>query len=201
MTNPLFWLAKLVKALGGAWEGNDTHCWTGGAWGTFVAFQSWSTLEGRRGENGVIWGAACCAAGASFPLEGRRLTMGPGRPRSPGKPRKPGGPSFPGRPAGPGSPCNNKDKELRSCRCHGGTAPLSALEPRQTLVKHHFLTGSSLWERGSGPGMQGGEASRLLIPTLVPSFPVRPGRPCSPGGPGGPGCPRSPMGPVSPVGP
>lgn len=46
-----------------------------------------------------------------------------------------------------------------------------------------------------------GESSRLLIPTLVPSFPVRPGRPCSPGGPGGPGCPRSPIGPVSPVGP
>lgn len=124
------------------------------------------------------------------------LTMGPGRPLSPGKPRKPGGPSFPGRPAGPGSPCNDRDKELRICGCslcaqastsHCETSFLSCIIPLH------------LWQRGRCA--RRGNPSRLLIPTLVPSFPVRPGRPCSPGGPGGPGCPRSPIGPVSPVGP
>lgn len=37
--------------LGGAWEGKDTHCRTGGAWGTFVAFQPWRTLEDGKKES------------------------------------------------------------------------------------------------------------------------------------------------------
>lgn len=84
---------------------------------------------------------------------------------------------------------------------HGSSPCARALtKPCETSFLYWIIL-LHLCKRGSCPAVQGGEASRLLIPTLVPSFPVRPGRPCSPGGPGGPGCPRSPMGPVSPVGP
>ena len=55
MTNPPFWLVKLVNALGGACKGKDTHCWTWGAWGTFVAFQPWSTLEGEKQSHFGRW--------------------------------------------------------------------------------------------------------------------------------------------------
>lgn len=199
MTNPPFWLAKLVNALGGACKGKDTHCWTWGAWGTFVAFQPWSTLGGGKQSHFGRW--VLHRLGTLPPGRSGQplLTMGPGRPLSPGKPRKPGGPSFPGRPAGPGSPCNDREKHLRSA--DSTETQLLPLGSSRNETLRNIM--SLLNQPPPSPAARRASrlASGLLLPTLVPSFPVRPGRPCSPGGPGGPGCPRSPIGPVSPVGP